>query len=89
MVNLGTCRLKDKRRAAGIVPLKTITDISFYVSHPTMKRNNLIEIKTRVAPPAGAPRTYFMEAPTREEGLRWLDAFQNVRIDSKIVNLAA
>jgi hypothetical protein len=27
-----------------------------------------------------------MEAPSKDDGLRWLNAFQSVRLDSQIVN---
>lgn len=90
--HLSYYRPKDKRKPCGVVPLKKVADISFYVTHPALKRNNLIELKTKIVGGEGggtAPRTYYMEAPSKDDGLRWLNAFQQVRLDSQIVNASS
>lgn len=97
-------RPKDKRRPCGVVPLRRVSEVNFYITHPAMKKSHLIEIKTKPDPAAAsnasapAPassgsgstcvntRTYYIEAPSKDEGIRWLTALQQANIDSQILN---
>ena len=77
-----TIRLDERQHPLFALPLDKVANVQFYITlHPTVKRTNVFEIKSRIPQQA----SLIMEATSKEDGFRWLTAFQQADLDCSLV----